>query len=77
MRPRGREDMCASCGKHLTGHECTGESGIYSPNETFTLCEPCFLAEDAAIDARGDNDWPEEVARYRRVLAAPSTLPSA
>ena len=66
---RGSADMgymCARCRKPLRWEDCQGESGLYSPNRTFTLCEPCFLQEDAEIDAKGMNDIPNRIEEYRQ-----------
>lgn len=64
--------ICARCGKFVRDEECQGESGIYSPNRIFMLCEPCFEAEDAEIDEAGTNDLPERLEQYkRRLLAQP------
>lgn len=58
--------MCARCRKRVDEYkDCLGESGIYSPNRAFTLCEPCFLAEDAEIDANGSNVMPARIEEYR------------
>ena len=54
--------ICARCKKTMMEHESTGESGIY--RSCHILCEPCFFAEDAEIDAAGTNDLPETLAKY-------------
>lgn len=56
---------CANCAKELRQGETTGESGIYSPHESFTLCEDCFLAEDALITELGSNNLPDRLEHYR------------
>lgn len=60
--------ICAGCRVSLRYEDCQGESGLYSPNRAFTLCEPCFLAEDKEIDDRGSNEWPERIEQYRQNL---------
>lgn len=63
--------MCARCRQRLDEYrDCIGESGLYSPHRGFDLCEPCFDAEDAEIDARGSNEWPERIAEYKQNLRA-------
>lgn len=56
--------ICARCGKVLDDGACTGESQLYSPNTAFTLCEPCWLKEDAEIEEYGTNDMPELLKTY-------------
>lgn len=61
--------MCVSCRRHVDQWtETTGESGLYSPNQPFLLCELCFDVEYKLIDDHGTNDIPSEVARYRANL---------
>jgi PP-loop superfamily ATP-utilizing enzyme len=61
--------MCARCRIRVDQiADCLGESGLYSPNRAFTLCEPCFLEEESEIDERGTNDIPERIEAYRRNL---------
>jgi hypothetical protein len=60
--------MCARCRIRLRWEDCQGESGLYSPNRSFTLCEPCFEEEDREIDVMGMNDLPERLEEYRRNL---------
>ena len=63
--------MCARCRIKVDQmRDCLGESGIYSPLRAFTLCEPCFLEEDAEIDGHGSNDIPERIEMYRANLRA-------
>ncbi len=63
--------MCARCRKPVDQlRDCLGESGIYSPNRAFTLCEQCFLDEDLEIDRAGTNDIPERLDEYRANLRA-------
>lgn len=62
--------MCARCRKPVKQTECLGESGIYSPNRAFTLCERCFLDEDLEIDRAGTNVIPERIDEYRANLRA-------
>ena len=57
--------MCARCRCNLYEQDCTGESGLYSPNRAFTLCEPCFFDEDAEIEKEGTNDLPLRIEQYR------------
>lgn len=58
--------MCARCRAILYESDCTGESGIYSPNRSFTLCEPCFFDEDKEIGDAGTNDLPDRIEAYRQ-----------
>lgn len=63
--------MCARCRIKVDQiRDCLGESGIYSPNRAFTLCEPCFEEEDREIDAAGTNTLPERIEMYRANLKA-------
>lgn len=63
--------MCARCRTRVDQmKDCLGESGLYSPNRAFTLCEQCFLDEDLEIDAAGTNDIPERIEEYRANLRA-------
>lgn len=63
--------MCARCRIKVDQMlDCLGESGIYSPNRAFTLCEVCFLEEEAEIDAAGGNNLPSRVELYRANLRA-------
>lgn len=64
--------MCARCRMRVDQiRDCLGESGIYSPTgRAFTLCEQCFLDEDAEIDRAGTNDIPERLDEYRANLRA-------
>jgi hypothetical protein len=62
--------MCARCRIKLRREDCQGESGVYSPNRAFTLCEPCFEEEDREIDMRGMNELPERIEEYKRNLRA-------
>lgn len=63
--------MCARCRIKVDQlRDCLGESGIYSPNRAFTLCEPCFLEEEREMDAAGTNDLPERIEMYRFNLKA-------
>lgn len=40
--------MCARCRIRVDQlRDCLGESGLYSPNRAFKLCDPCF---EAAFD---------------------------
>ncbi len=59
---------CARCRKFVRDHECQGESGLYSPNRGFMLCEKCFDDEDREIDAAGTNDLPDRLEEYRANL---------
>ncbi len=62
--------MCARCRVAVDpDRDCLGESGIYSPNRAFTLCEECFLEEDAETSEHG-NDLPERIEMYRANLRA-------
>lgn len=63
--------ICANCRCDLTRAKSTGESGLYSPNRAFDLCEPCFLEEDRLIDEQGNN-IPERLERYRANVGAMS-----
>lgn len=61
--------MCARCRKRVDQlKDCLGESGLYSPNRAFTLCEQCFLDEDAEIERAGTNDIPERLQEYKANL---------
>ena len=44
--------FCARCGKFVRDEECQGESGLYSPDRSFMLWEPCFQTEDDEIEVR-------------------------
>lgn len=54
---------CAGCGCPIYQHMTTGQSGLYSPQRHYTLCEPCFFAEDTEIETRGNN-LPDLIAIY-------------
>jgi hypothetical protein len=41
---------------------------LYSPDRKFTLCEMCFLGEDAVIDLVGTNNIPNRIAMYEANL---------
>ncbi len=60
---------CAWCKGHIWEGDTTGDSSLYSPDEHFLLCEPCWLAEDELIDERGTNEVPELIAIYRKAAA--------
>lgn len=63
--------MCARCRVRVDQvRDCLGESGLYSPNHAFTLCERCFLDEDLEIDRAGTNNIPERLEEYRANLRA-------
>lgn len=63
--------MCARCRRPVDQFkDCLGESGLYSPNRAFTLCEQCFLDEELEIDRAGTNDIPERLDEYRANLRA-------
>lgn len=63
--------MCARCRiKVDPDRDCLGESGIYSPNRAFTLCEPCFEEEDREISGDRGNSLPERIEMYRANLRA-------
>jgi hypothetical protein len=64
--------MCARCRIRLRDEDCQGESGLYSPNRPFTLCEPCFEDEDREIDLAGQNEIPQRLTEYRENLRAGS-----
>ena len=57
---------CARCGTRIKDGDCTGESQLYSPERAYTLCEPCWLKEDAEIEDAGTNKLPELLATYER-----------
>lgn len=62
--------MCARCRCRVNpDRDCLGESGIYSPDRAFTLCEPCFLEEDEEISREGNN-LPQRLEMYRANLRA-------
>lgn len=56
---------CANCKQTIAEPDCGSESSVYSPYQSFTLCEPCWLEEDAEIDTKGTNELPHRIARYR------------
>lgn len=60
--------MCARCRQGLRGGQSTGESGLYSPGRAFTLCEPCFFAEEEETEDRGTNNLPDRLEQYRENL---------
>ena len=63
--------MCARCRIKVDQlRDCLGESGIYSPNRAFTLCEPCFEEEDRELDGERGNNLPERLDMYRANLRA-------
>lgn len=63
--------MCARCRIRVDQVlDCLGESGIYSPQRAFTLCEPCFLEEEQEIDDAGGNNLPSRIEMYRANLRA-------
>lgn len=63
--------FCARCRNAVDQFkDCLGESGIYSPGRAFTLCEKCFLDEEAEIDRAGSNVIPERIEEYRANLRA-------
>lgn len=62
--------MCARCRIRVDQlKDCLGESGMYSPNRAFTLCEQCFIEEDDEMNLHG-NDLPERIELYRSNLRA-------
>lgn len=61
------EVVCAGCRRLIRQQDSQGESGIYSPNRAFILCEPCFLEEDRLIGEQG-NTMPEVLERYKSNL---------
>jgi len=68
--PYESEEWCARCGRYIGNATSTGESSLYNPGPVgILLCEPCFHAEDAEIEAAGRNDLPETLRAYRRTLA--------
>jgi hypothetical protein len=63
--------MCARCRIRVDqDRDCLGESGIYSPNRAFTLCEPCFIEEDVETAGERGNNLPERIEMYRANLKA-------
>jgi hypothetical protein len=61
--------MCARCRiKVDPDRDCLGESGIYSPNRAFTLCEPCFIEEDVETCGDRGNNLPERIELYKANL---------
>jgi hypothetical protein len=60
--------ICANCTKELKPGVPTGESGLYSPDEEFILCEGCYLDEDLLIVTSGRNDHPDLLEIYRANL---------
>lgn len=67
--------ICANCRKRLRETDFTGESALYSPKRSFTLCEECFLAEDDFITESGTNNHPERIALYEANLNPFSAAP--
>lgn len=63
-------NMCARCRIRVSQSDCLGESGIYSPNRAFTLCEPCFEEEYQECDGERGNNLPERIEMYRANLRA-------
>ena len=63
------QEFCADCGCFIRDGEADGLSSLYSPDQGFRLCEPCWLDEDAEIEKAGTNDIPERVARYAHAVA--------
>lgn len=61
---RSPDDICANCKSLIWSNDPDGVSSLYSPDQEFILCEPCWLAEEAEIERRGTNDIPELVAHY-------------
>lgn len=59
-------DLCVRCRSQIWRHETHGESSLYSPDRSFTLCEPCFFDEDAEIEREGTNNLPDRLADYIR-----------
>lgn len=63
--------MCARCRIRVNQDlDCLGESGIYSPNRAFTLCDPCFIEEDVETAGERGNNLPERIEMYRANLRA-------
>jgi hypothetical protein len=63
--------MCARCRIKVDQYkDCLGESGLYSPNRAFTLCELCFEEEDAETLGDRGNNLPERIEMYRANLKA-------
>ena len=62
---------CAACGKPMREHDANGRSALYSPDEKFTLCVPCWFEEDSKIDEQGTNVLPDVIAKYRQNLRTP------
>lgn len=58
--------MCARCRCNIERGDSSGESGLYSPNRSFTLCEPCFFAEDEETEREGTNNLPDRLEEYRK-----------
>ena len=59
---------CARCRKLIRRGDTTGESVLYSPNRSFTLCEPCFFEEEAETEQEGTNNLPARIEEYRQNL---------
>ena len=63
--------MCARCRVKVDpDRDCLGESGLYSPNRAFTLCEPCFEEEYTETNGDRGNNIPERIEMYRANLKA-------
>ncbi len=56
---------CAACLSWKGDPDSSGVSSLYSPDREYLLCEPCFLAEEALIDASGHNIHPSVIAAYQ------------
>lgn len=58
--------ICANCRAPLRREMTMGQSSLYSPEEDFTLCEPCWMAEQRLIDDEGTNNLPLVLEHYRQ-----------
>lgn len=66
--------ICACCGTKLHSGMTTGESGLYNPNGSIELCEPCFFLEDDLIEEVGGNNIPNALEAYRVMLGESTML---
>lgn len=56
---------CARCSTDLSNRKEIGISSLYSPDEEFELCMPCFEWEDKYIEQTGTNDHSDIIKEYK------------